>query len=262
MPSRANKRTRRATQSGRKHEELSFNTRSKRKDSLHSTGGAVKPYHAKETPASPDTATSTPITQYTDSPDSSKKRKHEQIDSDSEYEHIRVLKGKPSARDPTELPIVATTANGERKIIWAKMDTGADINIIAEKLVDRLGRTADIEPVSPVEDKLEIREIGGNEITIDRKIKLSFRAGRKHVLCEDVEFWIPRQEMDTDTDGVADVLLGWRELAKHHMVMIDPDFCNDPEDGLEVLSRPARDEADKPAICLGTKYPQVRVKGR
>jgi hypothetical protein len=176
---------------------------------------------------------------------------------------VKVLKGDPEVRNPTELPIIATTSTGERKVLWAKMDTGADINIIAEKLVHKLGRALEIEPV-PTSIDIKVHEIGGNEIVIDRKITLSFHAGRKSILCKDVEFWIPQQDgEDTDIDGIPDVLLSLPELIKYHMIMVDPDFCNEPEDGLEVLAKRAKDESEKPAICLlPTKYPQIRVRGK
>src|SRR5262249_19208797 len=64
----------------------------------------------------------------------------EDNDSDPEYESVKILKGHPSLRDPIELPIIAKHADtGERKTLWAKMDTGSDANIIVEKVVERLG---------------------------------------------------------------------------------------------------------------------------
>jgi len=224
-------------------------------------GGEVRPIDRKDSliPSIDQLAASS---KYNKAPRSSKKRKQYSLDSDSEHEMVKIRKGDAHLRDPTELPIIATASSGERKTLWAKMDTGADLNIITDKLIARLGLTNDIEPVN-TGDGYEIREIGGNEIAIDRKITLSFTAGRKNIICKDVEFWIPRQEgVDTDNDGVTDVLLGLPELLKHHMVTVDPDFCNEPEEGLEVLSKRAREEADKPMICLGTKYPQIRVRGK
>ena len=181
-----------------------------------------------------------------------------QYDSDSDYETIKVRKGHPSLRDPSELPIVTKDHLGERKVLWAKMDTGADVNVMAEKAVSRLGLTHLIEPCETA-----LREIGGNGVDINRKIVLDFWAGRKNALCERVEFHIPSQTQDTDHDGVPDVLLGFPELRKHHMIMVDPDFCNEPEDGLEVLAKRARDEVidgEVKGIYLGVKYPQVKVR--
>jgi len=220
------------------------------------SGGATKPALIGE--GSSDAT----ITMYSNSsPPSSKMPllEAEENDSDSEYESIKVLKGHPSLRDPSELPIVAKHADsGERKILWAKMDTGADVNIIAAKVVERLGLTSKITT-----SNLGLREVGGNGVQIDRKIILSFWAGRKNVYCQDVEFFIPVEVEDTDTDGLPDVLLGLTELRKRHMIMIDPDFCNDPEEGLEVIAKRACEEVDgevPKAIFLSKKYPQIPVK--
>ncbi len=136
------------------------------------------------------------------------------------------------------------------------MDTGADVNIIAAKVVERLGLHSKITA-----SNYDLQEIGGNGVQINRKVILSFWAGRKHVYCEDVEFLIPVDAKDTDTDGLPDVLLGLPELRKRHMIMIDPDFCNDPEEGLEIIAKRGCDEVEgelPKAIFLGKKYPPVK----
>lgn len=205
-------------------------------------------------PVTPSTAP----TEYSSVSPPSKKRKQEVAheDSDSEYETVKILKGHPSLRDPSELPIIARHAHSqERKVLWAKMDTGADVNVIAAKVVERLGLSSKI-----TDSHIGLSEIGGNGIEIDRKVRISFWAGRKNHHCEDVEFFIPKETQDTDTDGLPDVVLGFPELRKRHMITIDPDFANEPEEGLEVLAKRACDEVEgdaPPAIFLGKKYPQV-----
>jgi hypothetical protein len=226
-----------------------------------SNGGAVQSIPTSEA------STSTAITEPADPPVITKKLKVREFkeercshcDSDSEYEPVKVLKGCPKVRDPTELPVITENHGGERKILWCKMDTGADVNIVSFKVIERLGFTNLIEGCES-----SLREIGGNGIHINRKIVLSFWAGRKNHHCKNVVFFIPSEEQDTDHDGVADVLLGMPELRKHHMVMVDPDFCNDPEDGLEVLAKRACEEVpdaeEVKGIFLGTKYPQIKVR--
>lgn len=205
------------------------------------------------------TPTTAPVEYSTVSPPSSKKRKQEAIheESDSDYETFKILKGHPSRRDPSELPIIAQHHHsGERKILWAKMDTGADVNVIAAKTVERLGLTSKI-----TDSHIDLGEIGGNAVEIDRKVALNYWAGRKHHYYEEVDFFIPKETQDTDTDGIPDVVLGLPELRKRHMIMIDPDFANEPEEGLDVIARRACEEVEgelPPAICLGKKYPQVK----
>jgi hypothetical protein len=228
-------------------------------------GGEVKSIEGNASPISTPSL-STPLTETSKTTVPSKKRKHmhesehDHSESDSEYETCKILKGDPSKRDPTELPIVMTNAAGERKVLWAKMDTGADFNLLAETTILRLGRSSEIQAA----DEENVVEMGGNKITLDRKITLSFRAGRNNRECVDVEFLIPRQESDTDTDGVSDCVLGWKELNKHHMVTIDIEFTNDAEPGLEILAKSAREECPggpRKGIFLVTKCPQIRTSG-
>lgn len=216
------------------------------------SGGAAKPLHTKK--GSSEAA----IHSNPSSPSSKKPLlETEDDDSDSDYETVKILKGDPSLRNPSELPIIVKHADtGERKVLWAKMDTGADVNVIATKVVERLGLLSNITT-----SHLELQEIGGNDVRINRKVTLSFWAGRKNVYCEDVEFLIPVETKDTDTDGLPDVVLGLPELRERHMITIDPDFCNDPEEGLEVIAKRARDEIQgelPKAIFLGTKYPPAK----
>jgi hypothetical protein len=263
MPSRTSKRAKHATKA------QSTTTYSKTGDqnevesgSIHKFSGSVP--HIEDNSSTHSVAPSTPPTDFTSISASTKKRKGECLDIDSDYESVMIRKGDPNVRNPTELPLVVTNSTGERKILWAKMDTGADMNVTTEKLIAKLGFTDLVQYVPPTSGALKVAEIGGKSIDIDRKISFSFTAGRKNTVCQDVEFWIPRQDsIDTEDDGVPDVLLGLPELIKYHMITVDPDFCNEPEEGLEVLAKKGSDEADRPVILLSrTKYPQISVRGK
>jgi hypothetical protein len=261
MPSRITKRTKRATKA------QTAKTRSKINDHLAVGGSSTFDVKDKTIPdqeidvSTHSIAPSTAPTEYTMHSTSPDQHKHNDLDLDSDYELHAIRKGDANTRDPTELPLIIENAFGSRKILWAKMDTGAEANITTEKLVSKLGLTHLMKPISAAASE-SFAEIGGKTITIDRKISLSFRAGRKNILCKDVEFWVPRQEGDTDVDGIPDVLLGLDVLLKHHMVMIDTDFINEAEEGLEVLAKKVAEEGGKPAIMLLTKKPQVKVRGK
>jgi hypothetical protein len=263
MPSRTSKRAKRATgtQSPTTDSKVK-NLNEVESSSIPNFSGEVLPI--KDYSSTHSFTPSTPPTDSTNISVSTKKRKGECLDIDSDYEAVGMRKGDPNVRNPTELPLVVKNSTGERKILWAKMDTRADMNITTEKLVAKLGLAPLIQYVPPTSGALKVAEVGGKSINIDRKINISFTAGRKNIICKDVEFWIPRQDsIDTEEDGVPDVLLGLPELLKYHMITVDPDFCNEPEEGLEVLARKGSDEADRPVILLsGTKYPQIRVRGK
>lgn len=257
MPPRASKRVKRATKtrSPKIHDQVDNESVSSLK-----YGGKVQPI--KDSNSSTHSITqSSPPTEYTLNSPSTKKRKQVCLEIDSDHEIVGMKKGHARHRDPTELPLIIKNSTGERKTLWAKMDTGAGLNVTTEKLIAKLGLTHLIQDLSSSSGSVKVGEIGGKEIEIDRKISLSFKAGRKSILCKDVEFWIPRQEnIDTDEDGVPDVLLGLPELLRYHMITVDPDFCNEPEEGLEVLARKGGEEADRPMILLGTKLKDVKVK--
>lgn len=99
-----------------------------------------------------------------------------------------LVRGDPQVRDPTELPIIVHDSDNERKVLWAKMDTGADLNIIGMKYIDKLGFSHLIQGTQSSSSALHIAEIGGKTIDIARKISLSFTAGRKNTVCQDIEF--------------------------------------------------------------------------
>jgi len=204
MPSRITKRTKRATKA------QTAKTRSKINDHLAVGGSSTFNLKDKTIPdqeidvSTHSIAPSTPPTEYT--MHNTSPNQHE-LDLDVDYELHAIRKGEAHTRDPTELPLIIENSTGSRKILWAKMDTGAEANITTEKLVSKLGLTHLMKPIS-AEASESFVEIGGKSITIDRKITLSFRAGRKNILCKDVDFWVPRQEGDTDVDGIPDVLLG------------------------------------------------------
>jgi hypothetical protein len=175
------------------------------------------------------------------------------------YEKAYVLSGHPADRDPSEVPLIAQNAEGERKTLWAKLDTGASMNVMEENVIRRLGRESEIESLRPMSD-IEVRDICGKDVKLDRKIKLSVWAGHNNIAFKDVEFWVPRNNKDvnTDEDGVPDVLLGLPEILRQHMVTIDPEFAKDADPELEVIVKRSEDELTLHKVmpvCLGIKFP-------
>ncbi|TID14629.1 hypothetical protein E6O75_ATG08775 [Venturia nashicola] len=260
MSPRASKRVKRVKRATKAQSDKIIDQIDTKNVSSLDHGGSVQSINTP--PSSPHSTTpSSPPTEYTLASPSTKKRKQVCLEIDSDHELIGMKKGHPRHRDPTELPLIIKNSAGDRKTLWAKMDTGAALNITTEKLIAKLGLTDLIQDLPETTSSIKVGEIGGKCIDLDRKITLSFTAGRKSVLCKDVEFWIPRQEnIDTDEDGVPDVLLGLPELLRFHMITVDPDFCNEPEEGLEVLAKKGGEEADRPMILLGTKLKNVKVR--
>lgn len=262
MPSQPSKRTKRANEATSPDTGSDIENMTEIESvSVISDGREVLPID-QDNSSTPSIKPSPSSNEPTNISASSKKRKAECLEIDSDYEAVGMKKGNPQDRNPTEMPLIVTNSTGKAKVLWAQMDTGADMNIIAEKLVAKLGFSRLIEPVSPTSGTTEATDIGGKSIDIDRKISITFTAGRKNIICKDVEFRIPRQDVvDTDQDGLPDVLLGLPELLKYHMITVDPDFCNEPEEGLEILAKRAIDETNRPVwFLMPTKWPQAKVE--
>ncbi|KAF2090986.1 hypothetical protein K490DRAFT_62316 [Saccharata proteae CBS 121410] len=193
----------------------------------------------RETPL--DTSTElAPATQ------SSKEISRSPSPADSNYAPGWILKGEPSERDPTDIPLVALKLPDSKPVtLWAKLDTGADFNLIARATVEKLGRGFLLRPVTFGEHK--IYEMGGNKWDMTHRILMSFQAGIKNREFENVEFWVPEQTegLDSDNDKLPDVLLGWPLLREKSMVMVDLDYHNDPNPEYEVLAKRAWEEGDQ-----------------
>ena len=167
-------------------------------------------------------------------------------DPKQEYEYYQVRKGDPSDRDPLWFPVVTRyPKRNSFANLWVKMDTGADINLIGMTTVSDLGLVDKIQPYSPVDGK-DIEEIGGNKFTICGMITMEFIAGsRRRPFTAD--FLIPddRPGVDSHTDGLPDVLVGWRFILDNHLLMVDVDYHNDEDPAYDTLSVHVRDEREK-----------------
>jgi hypothetical protein len=133
--------------------------------------------------------------------------------------------------------------------------TGTEVNVMAAKAVKRLGISSKI-----TKSHIGLGEIGGNGVGLHQKVSISFGMGRKSYFCEEVDFLVPKEKQDTDTGRLQDVLIGLPELRKHDMIAIDPDFANEPEEGLEHLAKRADDGVSKSCrrpSSYGKMYPQV-----
>jgi len=170
-------------------------------------------------------------------------------DPKNEYEYYQVRKSDPSERDPLWFPVITRyPKKNSWANLWVKMDTGADINLVSMGTIVDLGQVDQIKPWSPVDGK-DIEEIGGNKFAICGSVTLSFVAGfQKRPFT--AEFLIPtdREGIDTNTDGLPNVLVGWRFLLQNHLLMVDFDYHNDEDEQYETLALHAWDEREKAVL--------------
>ena len=149
------------------------------------------------------------------------------------------------------MPLIANKVDGTRVTLWAKMDTGADRNLISPALVSRLGRDGEVE----TRDGGLIHEIDGKTFEIRHFIRLEFLAGLSNQSFAET-FYVIDAKAETSPAGSADsrnasnenakqdilqlpdILLGGPFLKHSHALVIDPDFENPVNPEYEVLAEP------------------------
>lgn len=159
-----------------------------------------------------------------------------------DYDLFRVAKRKPEDVDviKAELPLTTVNHEGKDVTLWAKMDTGSDINTINRTTVNALlGHSAHrLMRAMTEDDKCNL--IGGKTFDAHYTINLSFSAGLSKKQFNDIKFIVV--EDGTDTDGVPNALLGYDHLWKYSMFQIDLEYCHDADPSLPVLADRAENE--------------------
>lgn len=162
------------------------------------------------------------------------------------YDLFRVVKSEPQDRDihKAQLPLTATRHDGAQVTLWAKMDTGADPNMINHSVLHALlgdGLQKHLRHMTEEEYNL----IGANTFGAKQAVKLSFFAGHSKKRFENIHFIVINDAGDVERanhDGVPNVLLGWEFLQEHSMLQIDVEYCNPADPALPVLADKAENE--------------------
>jgi len=71
------------------------------------------------------------------------------------------------------MPLIASKQDGMKVTLWAKMDTGADKNLISYSLIAKLGRNSDVKE----HDGVLFQEVHGETFPRTHSIELGFFAG-------------------------------------------------------------------------------------
>lgn len=198
-------------------------------------------------------------------------------DGHSEYEWIRLPKKRsydlfkvarqdPSQRDSAELPLVARRAvDGREVTLWAKMDTGADCNVINRSTVRALFGAATERHLRALTlaDQGDFSLVGNNRFRATHYAVLAFRAGRSRRSFEAVRFIvIPDDWQDPNGDGVPNVILGYPFLRENSMMMIDLDFHQEADPALEVVAERAESEKQGSRAILLKVYAATKGVSR
>jgi hypothetical protein len=152
-------------------------------------------------------------------------------DTDDEYEYIRLPKKRdfdivtvahndPNERTTSNLPLVATRHPDKAQVtLWAKVDTGADVNVINRSTIKSLlgdkARTA-IHPLTVAERDFVM--LGDTRLHPTHYVLLTFQAGRSKTTFEKEKFYVVDDTWgDSNADGVPNVVLGWTFLMKNSL---------------------------------------------
>lgn len=163
------------------------------------------------------------------------------------FDLFRVAHQMPEERNTAELPLTVTKADGSKATMWAKMDTGADINIIHQSTLEALfGGLEQAKQQMREMTAEEIKLIGGRVWDVTHSVNIDFIAGVHNKHFDQVNFFV-REGSNAETDdhdGVPNVILGFPFLRHNAMLMIDVEYCHEPEMGLEVLAHRAEEEQE------------------
>ncbi|KAK4542024.1 hypothetical protein LTR36_007224 [Oleoguttula mirabilis] len=161
-----------------------------------------------------------------------------------DYDIFRVAHREPADRDQAELPLTATKPSGAQVTMWAKLDTGADVNTINLSTLEALLGEALAHKRMRTMTARQFDLIGDNHFDAKHSVDLDFVAGKSKKAFHKVNFIvIPDNAETADTDGVPNVLLGLPFLQESHMLMIDVEYCCDAEEGLPVIAKKAEEES-------------------
>jgi len=174
-----------------------------------------------------------------------------------DYDLFRVARRAPESRDKAELPLTATKPDGTRVTMWAKLDTGADVNTINQStLVALFGQESASQRMRTMTEA-EFNMIGDTHACATHSVDLDFIAGRSKKAFSKVNFVVITDDaVKSKADGVPDVLLGFPFLQEQSMLMIDVEYVHEAEEGLPVIAGKPEDEFEGAAGIL----PFVKVK--
>lgn len=198
--------------------------------------------------------------------------------NDPEYEYIKLPKKRsydlfkvsrlqPQERDSAELPLVVLReTDGQDVTMWAKMDTGADSNVINRSTMDAIFGTDNAEKklrTLTLAEKGDFSLVGNNKFSATHYAILDFRAGLSNKRFETVRFIvIPDDWQDPNGDGVPNVILGYPFLRENSMMMIDLDYHQDADPALEVVAERAESEKQGSRAILINIYASAKGVSR
>jgi hypothetical protein len=141
-----------------------------------------------------------------------------------DFEIITVAHSEPGKRTTSNLPLIVTRHLDNAQVtMWAKLDTGADVNVINRSTIKKLFGDKEKTVIHPLtRDDKDFVMLGHASLHPTHYVLLNFQAGRSKNKFEKEKFFVVDDDWgNPDDDGVPNVVLGWSFLLKNHVVMID-----------------------------------------
>ena len=160
-----------------------------------------------------------------------------------DYDLFQAARLKPQDRNKAQVPLTVARPNESNVTMWAKMDTGGGANTINSSTVTAIfGDTARAHMRAMTALDISLLP-GAKHLQITHSVDLKFTAGKSRKAFERVNFFVvPDVVEQSSRDGVPNVILGYEFLKANDMLMIDLDYCYDPDPELEVIADKAENE--------------------
>lgn len=156
---------------------------------------------------------------------------------------FRVARRAPEERDTAEVALTATKFDGTKATLYAKLDSGSDVNCINKSTVEALLGESAHKHMRHLTAEEKFSFLAGKEWTATHSINLDFTAGSSRRAFHRINFIVVEDDPETaNIDGLPNVLLGLPLLMENSMLMIDVDYCNEPDPKLPVLASKASTE--------------------
>lgn len=178
-----------------------------------------------------------------------------------DYDIFRVTRHRPEDRDvnKAEVPLTAIRHDGKEVTLWAKMDTGSELNTINRSTLTALLGAENMKHRVQSMTEQDFNLINEQTLAVKNFVKLDFSAGQSKKKFEKVHFVVLDVNAETeDKDGVPNVLLGLPFLWEHSTLQADVEFCHDADPSLPVIAERCENEGGHAGPLPIVKIPATK----
>lgn len=160
-----------------------------------------------------------------------------------EFEVVAVPGTGCGDRGTAHVPLTAIAKDTQTKVVmWAKMDTGADANLIHLSTLHKL-LGDETESSMRLMRGNDFNLIGSKTFRATHYVELDFWTGRSRKRFEKIPFVVVQDDPNlSNKDGVPNVILGWPTLHKESMLVVDFEYILEADPELRVIATRSEEE--------------------